>query len=192
IAVPTSTSVPSATSVRRMTPSDSASTSTTALSVSTVAITSEAEKRVLTATGQPASVADVVAAAISGMRRSSGMSVPDPGLEGLDDLFGLRDGGPLEDLADARRRLATGHPLHGVVEVVEEAALDLVGQPAAVRRPDRALLGDEHVVRLLDALADGVPVDAGPVEPTEVDDLGVQVADLLDGLEDVVRHGQVG
>src|SRR4051812_19313550 len=191
IAVPTSTSVPSGTRVRRMTPSDSASTSTTALSVSTVAMTSAFANRVLTATGQPASVADVVAAAISGMRRSSGMSVPDPGLQGQGDLFGLGDGGPLQHLGDARRRLAAGHPLDRVVEVVEEAALDLIGQPAAVRRPQGALLGDEDVVGLLDAGSDGVPVDAGPVEPAQVDDLGVDVG-LPDRLEHVVRHRQVG
>ena len=52
------------------------------------------------------------------------------------DLFGLGDGGALEHLADARRRLAAGDPLDRVVEPVEEAALDLVGQPAAVRRAD--------------------------------------------------------
>ncbi len=80
----------------------------------------------------------------------------------------------------------------GVVEPVEEAALDLVGQPAAVRRADGALLGDQHVVGLPDALADGVPVDAGAVEPAQVDHLGVDVADLLDRLEHVVDHRQVG
>ena len=58
--------------------------------------------------------------------------------------------------------------------------------------PTRPLLGDQHVVGLADALADGVPVDAGAVEPAQVDDLGVDAADLVDRVEDVVGHGEVG
>ena len=64
----------------------------------------------------------------------------------------------LEMLGDASAR----HPLHRLVEPVEEPALDLVGEPAAVRafpaRPARR----SARVGLADAVADGVPVDARP------------------------------
>ena len=60
-----------------------------------------------------------------------------------------------------------------LIEPVEVAALDLVGEPAAVRGALRALLDDQHGVRLLDRLADRLPVERGPVEPAQVDDVGV-------------------
>ena len=80
----------------------------------------------------------------------------------------------------------------GRVEQVEEPAVDLVGQPPAVRRADRALLGDQHLVGLRQALLDRVPVDARPVEPAQVDHLGVDLAVLLDRRQHVRRHPEVG
>src|SRR5690606_29907211 len=130
----------------------------------------------------------------SGMRTSVATSATHPlghAPQPLDDLLGLRDRRTLEHLGDARRRLAARDALHGLVEPVEEPALDLVGEPAAVGRADRALLDDQHRVGLADRLPDRVPVDARAVEPAQVDHLGVD-AGLLDRLERVPDHAQVG
>ena len=83
--------------------------------------------------------ASVAPASTLGIRTTDGHQPrpPEAGahpLEAGDDLLGAGDRRPLEHLRDARARLAAGHPLHGLVEPVEEAALDLVGEPAAVRR----------------------------------------------------------
>src|SRR3954454_1552601 len=78
-----------------------------------------------------------------------------------------------------------------MVEPVEEASLDLVGQPAAVGGAERPLFGDQDAVRFPDALADRVPVHAAAIKPAQVDHLGVHSADPGDGLQDVSGHGQV-
>ena len=51
------------------------------------------------------------------------------------DLFGAGYGGPLQNLADAGRRLAPGDALDRGVEPVEQAALDLVGEPTSSKGP---------------------------------------------------------
>ena len=81
--------------------------------------------------------------------------------------------------------------MNGLIKPVEEAPLNLVGKPAPVGSPEGTLLCDEDVVRLLDALADGVPVDAGAIKPAKVDDVRVDGVDLVEGLEHVVGHGEV-
>jgi len=63
--------------------------------------------------------------------------------QGQFDFLALRDGGPLEHLADAGGGLTAGDALHGLVQPVEEASLDLVGEPAAIRRAARTLLGED-------------------------------------------------
>jgi hypothetical protein len=63
----------------------------------------------------------------------------------------------------------------------ELSAGPAVGQPPAIGRPDGALLHDEHGVCRLDAVADGLPVEASPVEEAQVDEFGVD-ARLLDRL----------
>ena len=81
--------------------------------------------------------------------------------------------------------------MHRLVEPVEEPPLDLVSQPGPIGRPEGTLFGDQHIVGLLDALPDGVPVDAGAIEPAQVDHLGVDVTKLCDSLKDVVNHREV-
>jgi hypothetical protein len=70
IGVPTETDLPGSISVRTSTPSASAGTSTTAFSVSTVAIASPAENAVFSASGHSASTASTVLAEISGILSS--------------------------------------------------------------------------------------------------------------------------
>src|SRR5260370_5785113 len=117
---PTGTVVPSSTSTLSTVASASASMSTAALSVSTVAIGSAGVTGEFSATDQLARMASVVPAATSGMRNRRAMSL----LLDLDelghDLTCLRDGRAFQDLADARRGLASGEALHGGVEPVEE------------------------------------------------------------------------
>src|SRR4051812_36633222 len=117
---PTLTSAPSGTRVFRMTPPVSASTSATAFSVSTMAITSAAAYGVFSAIGQLCRTASTAFAATSGMRRILDMSVPAHLVELGGRLLGTGDGRTFEDLADAGRRLATGHTLHRLVQPVEE------------------------------------------------------------------------
>ena len=78
----------------------------------------------------------------------------------------------------------------GASEPVEQAALYLVGEPSAVRGADRPLLGDQHSRGLGDAPTDRVPVDAGPVQPTQVDHFGVYSSGLH-CIEDVARHREI-
>src|SRR5450631_913261 len=192
IGAPTSTRAPADTSVLRMTPSASAGTSTTAFSVSTVAMVSADLKRMFSGIGHPDSTASVALAATSGMRSNRAMSGRrDLGQAG-DDFFALGDRRPFQDLADTGRGLSARDSLHGLVEPVEEPSLDLVGEPAAVRRPEGTLLGDQHVVGLPDAGADGVPVDTCAVEPAQVDHLGVDVAELSHRFEHLPDHRKVG
>src|ERR1035437_10357807 len=191
IGAPTSTTAPADTSVLRITPSASAGTSTTAFSVSTVAMTSPVLKGVFSGIGQWDSTASPASAAPSGMRSNRAMSGRRDLGEPHCDFLALGDRRPFQDLADAPRGLTTGHSLHGLIEPVEEPPLDLVGEPASIGRPEGALFGDQHVVGLLDALPNGVPVDAGAIEPAQVDHLGVDVAELRDGFKDVVHHREV-
>src|SRR5207244_3153327 len=116
IGAPTATWAPLGTRVRSSTPSLSASTSTTAFSVSTVASVSAAEHGAFSSTCHSCSTASTAFAATSGIRSTHGMSVPRHLGELGGDFLALGDGGPLEHLADARRRLATGDPLHRLVE----------------------------------------------------------------------------
>src|SRR5450759_508904 len=135
IGAPTSTMAPAGTSVLRITPSASAVTSTTAFSVSTVAMESADLNGVFSGIGHSDSTASTALAATSGMRSNRAMS----GLRDLGkprgDFPALGNRSPLQDLADAWRGLATGHALHWLVKPVEESPLYLVRQPAAIRRP---------------------------------------------------------
>jgi hypothetical protein len=56
--------------------------------------------------------------------------------------------------------------------------------------PTGPLLDDEHPVGLADAGAERVPVEAGPVQPAQVDHLGVD-ARLLDRGQRLRHHRQV-
>src|SRR5436305_6555049 len=192
IGSPTSTCAPGGTSVFNTRPSASASTSTAAFSVSTVARASRAEKSPDSSTSHSESTASVALAASSGIRSTRAMaSVPRDLVERCDDLSGLGDGRALQHLADAGRGDAAGHPSYRRVEKVEVPAVDLVGQPPAVRGSNGALLGDQELVGLGETGLDGLPVDAGAVEPAQVDHLCVE---LVPGrrLEGVRRHPEVG
>ena len=191
IGEPTSTRLPSATSWRRITPSVSASTSTTALSVSIVTIASPAANSSPTATIQVERTASVASAAISGIRRISAR--PSPAISrSLAATSSLRAmaarSSTLLMLGDASPPVTRSTGWSSQSKKRRWISSD--SQPP-YDVPHGALLDDEHVVRLPDALADGVPVDAGPVEPAQVDDLGVRTG-LLDGVEDEVRHHAVG
>jgi len=48
------------------------------------------------------------------------------------DVVDIGIGGSLKDFRYARRRFPARNSLDGLVEVVEESALDFVGQPTAV------------------------------------------------------------
>ena len=102
IGAPTSTMAPAGTSVLRMTPLASAGTSTTAFSVSTVAMASCAVNCVFSGTGHSASTASTALAATSGMRSNRAMSVPRDLGELGGDFLAPGDRRPFEHLADAR------------------------------------------------------------------------------------------
>src|ERR1035437_8118786 len=140
IGAPTPTTAPAGTSVLRITPSASAGTSTTAFSVSTVAMASSDLNGVFSGTGHADSTASTELAATSGMRSNRAMSGPRDLGESCGDFCSLGDRRPFQDLADTGRGLATGHSLHGLVKPVEEPVLDLVGEPAAIRRPEGNVL----------------------------------------------------
>ena len=108
-------------------PSASASTSTTALSVSMIAMTSPVEKDARTPVGHWDKTALEAPAATSGMRRSSAMGHLQHLAESVGDFFILGNGRALEHLADARGCLASGHALNGLIQPVEEVPLNLVG-----------------------------------------------------------------
>jgi hypothetical protein len=86
----------------RITPLASAGTSTTAFSVSTVAMESCALNGVFSGTGHSANTASTAFAATSGMRSNRAMSVPRDLGERGGDFLGLGDGCPFQHLADAR------------------------------------------------------------------------------------------
>ena len=87
---------------------------------------------VFSGTGHADSTASTELAATSGMCSNRAMSGPRDLGESRGDLCSLGDRRPFQDLADTRRGLATGHSLHGLVKPVEEPALDLVSEPAAI------------------------------------------------------------
>ena len=102
IGAPTSTTAPVGTSVLRITPSASAGTSTTAFSVSTVAIASWALNGVCSGTGHCDSTASTALAATSGMRSNRAMSGLRDLSEPCGDFLALGDRRPFKDLANAR------------------------------------------------------------------------------------------
>src|SRR5690606_38873939 len=129
--------VPASSTIRPTTPASSAAYSTTAFSVSISAIGSPTATWSPSAMSQFAIAASSAPASTLGIRTIDAMSahpskaVADP-LETGDDLLGAGDRRPLQNLGDARGRLRSRDALHRLVEPVEVAALDLVGEPGAV------------------------------------------------------------
>src|SRR5665213_2049414 len=191
IGSPTATVAPAETKVLRIIPAESAGRSTIALSVSIVAIASNAANGTDCSTSQPTSTAPSPPAETSGIRSSHATSVAHDLDETAGDLGGLRYGRPFEHLADARRGFGAGDALYGLIEPIEEAALDLVGEPPAVRGPHWALFGNNNDSGLLHARFDRAPVDARPVEPAQIDNLRIDRADLRDAVEHVLHHREV-
>src|ERR1700730_18401360 len=191
IAAPTSTCSPEPTRNRKMTPASSASMSTMALSVSTVAMASDFLNGTPSCTCHSDSNAVSAPAAMAGIRSRVGMSGLQDFRQLRGDFLGLGDGGAFEHLADARGGLPAGDPFDGMVEPIEIATLDLVGQPTAVGGAARSLFGNHDAVGLFDAGADRVPVHAGAIQPPQVDNVGVDMAGV-DGLQAVVDHREIG
>src|SRR5690554_7300936 len=136
IGVPTATTLPGSTSRLARTPDSSACISTTAFSVSISASTSPTATSPPSSTTHVAIAASVEFAMTSGRRMMLATSTTEPfddAADALDDLFRAGVRGTLEHLRDARRGLAAVHALDGLVEPVEEAPLDLVGEPPAGR-----------------------------------------------------------
>src|SRR5690606_35198738 len=69
-------------------------------------------------------------------------------LQTCNNLFCTRAGGAFEHLAYARRRFATGDTLHRLIQPIEIATLEFVGQPSAVRSTLCALFHNQYVVGL--------------------------------------------
>src|SRR6185312_4963434 len=195
IGSPIAADAPASSTMRPIVPDSSAAYSTTAFSVSISAIGSPTAISSPSATSQVAMAASSAPARTLGMRTIEATSthLPESGtnpLQAGDDLLGACNGRPLEHLRDARRGLRTGDALHGLVEPVEEAALDLVGEPAAVGGALGAFFDDEHAVRLADARADGVPVQAGAVQEAQVDEFCIHTG-LCDRFGAAMHHRQV-
>ncbi len=60
-----------------------------------------------------------------------------------------------------------------VVKIVEETPLDFSGPIPSERQSARDLLGNHHTIGLRDRLTNKLPVDAGHVEASHIDNLGI-------------------
>src|SRR5699024_3663432 len=96
-----------------------------------------------------------------------------------------------QDLGNRWGCLRPGYTLDRLVQPIKESSLNLISQPTTIRSTLSSLLNDEHCVCFLDGRTDGLPINGSSVQPTQVNDFGIDQIVFLCNLPGNMHHVQI-